>query len=607
MEQKLIAAEAMARAVRLDPQFAMPQRPHFPAELVVVPMEDGLLVEGGEDSQVLRGKATRSLLPRLLPLLDGSRSLEQLAQAIPGVPAESIYNAVALLYTRGLLEDAAFDPQDADPARFDPHMLAFFRRYVDVTRVNRSALQALARLGQSQVVIYALGPHADLARAHMHMMLKQAGVGQVYTGEWGTDPGSLLDKQAGRSVVIVLVEGEDDQALLRQLDEQCARHNIPWLRASINLNGQVAELGPYFERGETPCYSCFARASFPPALYENREEKADQAQTSWLDARLWANMLVVEVIYLLSRISLLATGLNVTRYSLDDWSTQRLRFPKLPGCPNCRPAGVEMGPVETAVVYEDAVSFPSRHLLDPKSHQMHYRASNLELAHEGKRYPSAAQVQLPDRTELIRPRGTVLENLPGKTASPPGAELDLTRLATLLMLGAGIRYSDGNKASKLQRWSPTGGNLGSVELYVVARNVTGLEPGLYFYQPHEHTLAILERSGQTSEMDAFLREALPRESELLADAYVILTAAHDRVSHKYSAFAYRIIHLDAGVALGQMHMVASGLGLSAQTIQSWADDRIADRLDLEDIKEAITGVLALRGVSPESQEEEVPC
>lgn len=590
-EQRLIAAEAMARAVTFDPQFAMPRRPHFPAELVVIPMEDGLLIDGADDKQLLRGKATRNLLPRLLPLMDGTRTLEQLAEALPKVPGESIRNAVALLYTRGLLEDSAADPQDIDAATCDQQTLAFFRRHVDVTRFNRSALEAMAHLARAQVAIYALGVNALAARAIIQQQLQQAGINSVQYSEWGTDPGSLLTEQAGKRLVIVLVEGEDDQHLLQELDERCARSKIPWLRAAVNPVAQMGELGPYFERGETACFACFARSISPLA------PRAPQHAAS-LDVRLWANMLAIEAIYLLSRISFLASGLNVSRYDLGDWSAKQWRYPKLPGCPNCRPSGGEMGYVEPAVAYEDAVSFPSRHLIDPKSHQTHYRPSNLELAHDGKRYPSAEQVPLPDHADLRRPEGATLDALPGAVCAQPqpARRLDVAGLATLLKLGGGIRYTDGNKASKLQRWTPTGGNLGSVELYVLARNVEGLTSGIYFYQPHEHTLACLERVDQPAALDAFTCEALALEHQDLADAYLVLAAAHHRVAHKYAAFAYRIINLDAGVALGQIHMAARGTGLVAQTVQKWADDQLGDRLNLEHINEAVTGVLAIRGL-----------
>lgn len=596
-EQRVITAQAMGNAVKLDPQFAMPRKPFFARELVTVPLADGLLVDGTGDQQVLRGKATQTLLPRLLPLLDGTRTLDQIVEELPNLPRESVTNAVALLYTRGLLEDSAVDPEEPALKEIDSQILAFFRRHVDVTRVNHSSLEALARLAHARVALYAFGPNADEACALAEKQLRQTGLRHIRTLEQNDDPGAAFESLPGKRLVVVLITGPDDRARLQEIDDACARQHIPWLRASIYPAAQSAELGPYFERGETACYRCYARSAFPLAE-EDRAGVADNQHDERLDTRLWTNMLVVETIYLLSRISFLATGLNMTRYNLRTWETQRLRLPKLPGCPLCRPASSVMGMIEPAVLFEDAVAFPSRHLLDPKGHQMHYRASNLELAHEGKRYPGTGHIPLPERSQLWKPWGETLEHLPGHcaTSAHPTEPLDLKRLATLLLLSAGIKYTDGNKAHKLQRWCPTGGNLGSVELYAIARNVSGLAPGLYFYQPHEHALAILSSQGQQALIDALLRQALDLDENAdLPDALIVLTAAHHRVIHKYGAFAYRIINLDAGVALGQMHLVASYLGLAAHTVPRWADDILADHLDLEDINEAVTAVCALRG------------
>ncbi len=588
--QKLISAEDMGRAVSFDPQFAMPQRPHFPRDLMVVPLKDGLLIEGTADQQVLRGKATKRLLPRLLPLLDGRHTLEEVAQALPDTAARAIFNMIALLYTRGLLEDSAADPADFDAKSIDPQVLSYFRRHVDTTRVNHSALRSLARLATAQVAVIVYGSYAQGAHAELCAQLQQTGVGMVSTLEWGDDLGVLLKKQAARRLVVVLAEGHEDQALFQELDEQCARYSIPWLRAGIDLKRKIAEMGPYFERGETACYRCFARASA-----ESVEEPgvADGFQfTQQLTVRLWAQMLVLEATYLLSRIGPPTTGIHVMQYQLEDWSNQRIDYPRLPGCPICRPAPVEMGSIESAVVYEDSVAFASRHLLDPKDHQVHYRASNMELAHEGKRYPGNVHVALPLREQLAGASGSTLGCLPGSEgAKAPSQPLNVDALAGLLLKGAGVRHDDG-KTNKLQRWSPTGGNLGSVELYVVVSKVEGLAPGVYFYQSHDHTLAYL-RQMEREEYESLLQRVVLIDSGMQPDVLILSVGAYHRVGHKYSTFAYRVINLDAGVALSQMHMVARSLGISAQTVQRWADDAIADLLDLEDIQEMVTAILAL--------------
>jgi SagB-type dehydrogenase family enzyme len=590
--QKMVTAEAMARAVQFDPQFALPARPRFPREFVVVPLADGLLVEGTDEQQVLRGQATRTLLPRLIPQLDGEHTHNQLVAAMPDVPVGHLQQAVALLYTRGLLEDASDDPQ-AGEAQFNSQTLAFLRRNVDATRVNRSAWQAAQRLMKAEVIVYATG--GEDSRADVAEQLREAGVGTVAHDD--LDGTMAFSAQPGGKLAVVLVEGTDDAEKLAQLDARCARLGVPWLRVAVNPAAQTADLGPYFERGETACYNCFCHAN---ELTLGGDEAVVAPEDAALHARLWAGMLVAEAVSLLSRITPAATGLSVKRYDLNNWSLRSLHFPRLPGCPNCRPAeGAEVGIVSTAVVYEDSVRFPSRHLVDPKNHQVHYRASNIDLAQEGKRYPSLEKVALPDRAELVQLTGSTLDHLPGSaTGAPKAARLGLKELASLLLFGAGIQQDEVQrpvKSVKPKRWAATGGNLGSAEFYVVAHNVAGLEPGLYFYQSNEHVLARLNRGWGREEAAAFIRQAIDGASEEMPDALIIAAAALHRVAQKYASFAYRITNLDAGVALAQVRMVGSSLGLRTRLAQRWADDLIAERLGLLDLGEPVTGAMLIYG------------
>ncbi len=62
-------------------------------------------------------------------------------------------------------------------------------------------------------------------------------------------------------------------------------------------------------------------------------------------------------------------------------------------------------------------------------------------------------------------------------------ELTQEQLAQLLWAAAGVTTEDG------RRTAPSAGALYPLDLYVVVTQVTGLEPGLYLYQPEQHTLA----------------------------------------------------------------------------------------------------------------------
>lgn len=589
-----MSAERMGTAVELDRQFHMPVRPRFLKELVTVPLPDGLLIEGAGERQVLRGPAATALLPRLLPLLDGTRTLPEVAALLPELRAQSLHDAVALLYTRGVLEDAAAGvalPEDADP-----NQVAFFRRSVDVTRVHRSGSCAVARLSESHIAAVAFGDQDGSVLRQLTSGLESAGVRRVDALDRDEVP------RAGTGLVVALVLGQEPTEALRRLDEACARAGVPWLRAAVYAAG-VAELGPYFESGETACYDCFwGTASHP---------QPGEAQVSPGDARLWAHMLALEAVYVASRIAPLACGMHALRYDLEDWSRSAVGVARRPGCRRCRPLASTPASrppkrgrpssrhrVETAVAYEDAVAFPPRHLLDPKAHQFHYRASNLELATEGKRYPSAAKAPLPPQERLALPGVPVSSCLEGPGPRPePGLD-GLHRLAAVLLFTGGFRGAPSREAPNgARRWAPTGGNLGSVELYVAAHHVEGLEPGLYFYEAHEHTLARVRSLASREAALAFIRQACPAAGASSPDAVLVTVGALHRVARKYSAFAYRVVQLDAGVALAQAQAVAHGLGLVAAVVSEWADDVVEEALGLADVAEPVTGLLALRGVS----------
>src|SRR4030095_9368491 len=62
---------------------------------------------------------------------------------------------------------------------------------------------------------------------------------------------------------------------------------------------------------------------------------------------------------------------------------------------------------------------------------------------------------------------------------------------------------------------------------------------------------------------------------------------------KYGTFGYRLINLDAGAAVSQLHVVATSLGVGAWTADRWAGDLIEQQLHLESPGEQVTAVVAL--------------
>lgn len=541
IEPALVSAVESAEMLRASSLFRPPARPRLLPGLVVAPIEQGLVVEGTEERQVFRGRAATSLLPVLLPLLDGTRTAAEVAAALPGAPAGAVENALALLYARGLLEEGG---PGAAPIDLDEPLAGFLARHVDLTRMNRSASAALARMRSAAVAVagpggVSRGLEEELARC-----------GVPLAGR-----GAPLDRAA---LVVALAAGEEDQAALADLDSRLAARGVPWLRAA--LAGPRAEVGPYFGCPRQRCYRCFAATREPPG---------DALAAGPAEVRTWLALVAAEVVFLTSRVCPPVTARGTLVLDLEDWSQRSLFHPRLPGCATCCPGTTAAGPVEPALAYEQAIASPPPDLLDPKRHQLHFTTASRELQAMHRTHRSLALEPLgPERTS--------------------GGRLDRPALAALLRRTAGLRAA----APSVRRWAPTAGNLGSVQVSVAARRVPGLAPGLHAYAPWDDALARLDAGSPAADLDALF------EPSPAAPALVVLTADLARAAAKYGPAAYHLVHLDAGAALAQLAAVAAALGLAALPVPAWDDARIAAALMADPDAEPVTAVLALAEARP---------
>lgn len=110
----------------------------------------------------------------------------------------------------------------------------------------------------------------------------------------------------------------------------------------------------------------------------------------------------------------------------------------------------------------------------------------------------------------------------------------------------------------LRRSSPSGGGLNSTEGYLYARNIEGLKPGIYYYNPKFHELNLLNPSSQM------------RLGELLSGQHfsnnlpfgIFLTSRFDKLWWKYEhSRAYRMALIETGHISQTFQLVATTLGL----------------------------------------------
>jgi SagB-type dehydrogenase family enzyme len=577
-------AEALPTNVRELVDSTLPVRPRFLSDLVVAGTGQGLVIDGASQLHVLWGDTAKSVLPTMIRLMDGTRTVAEIAASFPDLTLQQVREPLLSLCSWGLVEEGA---EDGSCQNGNPETTSFLGRYSGGYAAGRSGKEAFARL-VSRAIILVASRDDEHAAQYLSVLLTDIGVASVsYSEATSLD---FLEGSSGssRSFLVSLSLGSENHEQQCRLDDYCAAQGLPWLRITIDEAANFADIGPVFDRTKTSCYRCFT------ATHGRSSQIRDHGPSDFERAKFWLCMAAAEITYLLSGVGAPRPDGWFRRHNLKDWTSRALCFPMIPGCACCRPlpgatstqpAGAR---IDTAVVFEDYVvsrSAPSIHtgatISDPQA--------LVELTRQTKRLSNCSQRSLP---AVLPELSTPFFDQPATAAAT--TSLDLNKLAALLKMTAGVRRISRDTGMS-KRWAATAGNLGSVELFIAARNVEGLAQGYYFYQPQEHSLASFRRHSGSLAVEDFMRRAVADSPQELPDALILFTGAYHRVASKYGAFAYRLVNLDAGVAISQLKMVAASLGLSARLAPRWADDLTEDQLNLDPMAEQSTAVVSLCG------------
>jgi len=170
--------------------------------------------------------------------------------------------------------------------------------------------------------------------------------------------------------------------------------------------------------------------------------------------------------------------------------------------------------------------------------------------------------------------------------------LKLNQLATLLGLTWGAqRWVHVNDVRLALKTSPSGGACQSLEAYVAVRNVKGLEPRVYHYDPDAHALVGLRQRWSA----AWISRCLGGQDWFAdADAVVFMTSVFGRVQWKYRfPRAYRVVLLEAGHFCQTFCLTATWLGLAPFCTAALGDSLIDRSLKLDGVNESVLYVMGV--------------
>jgi ribosomal protein S12 methylthiotransferase accessory factor len=180
----------------------------------------------------LRGRDLADLVGSVLPLLDGTRDRDEVADALPLYSRSSVVALIDGLTARGMIESVGQGGGSPSP-------------YDDWLRSTAIGEEALERLARSRVAIVGSMPWGGIVAAE----LTTVGVGCVLL------PPGPLALPRGTWDLLIGATVADDLALLYALATEASERGVRSLTGY--LEGATLVIGPAVTPGKTACWNCF--------------------------------------------------------------------------------------------------------------------------------------------------------------------------------------------------------------------------------------------------------------------------------------------------------------------------------------------------------------
>lgn len=512
------------------------------SEFVMIPIEEGYLLDGGRQVERLTGQAALSALPLILPFIDGTRSIEEVAEALPGVSGSDIASLCQQLLHWGVFGQKADGYPEDQWSREIRNTCSFFRRGDGSTSLDITA----RTLAETHISIFS----DEMAHGFAQGLLCALQQNGFTAAAICTELKSTAD---ARAIVLSVVVRPSNPAQTEKHYAMLQACKTPWLHIILDLHAGLADVGPLFTADSKLCQACLRQTS--------TEVGRTGSSLGTTEAAALSALLATEITFLL--LSPTQNSRAFRRYRTESFVSEVLTWPLACHCQDGQ-AGPAPSQRDLPQHYEDLIT--SR---QEASDVGSSRPSSLQGS--TKRLLSSDVVSLP-RTSRDMPQ-PVLDLLLASHLPQPGSP-KLEEIASLLALSVGIR-SITDKG--VQRWAPSGGNLGSPEAYLVVSEVEGLRRGVYCYRPEEHALRRLGKPGPERVEMAY---AAVRSSAKLP-ALIVLVGAHSRIARKYGQFSYKLTHLDGGAASSQLLLVAAAMNIYVKPAPEWHVKDLAQALSLK--------------------------
>jgi adenylyltransferase/sulfurtransferase len=365
------------------------QRPLLPSHFAVwfePPDESGdevLHVVSQQRALKLKGFAFREFCERVVPLLDGSRSLEEIQASTADVfrPAD-LAECLSLLASQGVVVEGGGNGDEmrtpqrnlfhelAPGANPQAGLAAATVALIGLGGAGQAVASALAAAGVGELrcfdalpiapadVYYApfLGRDAvGTGRAERAAALVRAAAPSTRVS---ASPAPLVEEAdvaaaiAGAHYVACCLDAEQSN-LIFKLNRACLAAGIPWI--SCALAGAELLVGPAVTPGRGPCYLCYRMRTVACAgdpqdafayeryLDRRRSDGSGQRENLVVAAAIAGNLVALEVMKALSGFAEPSLEGRLLTLRLTDLVQERHTVLRMPGCPACSPEATRGG------------------------------------------------------------------------------------------------------------------------------------------------------------------------------------------------------------------------------------------------------------------------
>jgi SagB-type dehydrogenase family enzyme len=526
------------------------KRPRVVPGLLRFTEADSYVFEGAVDTAVFSGPGATDLLPRLCDLLDGTRTLADVAGTLR-LSIADVVAAASLLSSHGLLAHTPHPtPSEAVPPTesvLAPPATAQSAAFL--TRLSGYSGRASDPADTPGTVVLGQGELAGLLRDGL------AASGQrVLDGTADLAAPAPVGRLAGLVINVHEPGGSREDGLLAR----CGRLGLMWLGVGATLDGGF--VGPMAH----PTLSCAVCTQ----AWSARQTVAAPSDPA---IRLLAGLALAEAVHALTGVADVRTVNQVRRITVANGS----------------------GGPPLAHAYERVYCTGHRAASHP--------ADPIGANAVPWRYEQEIERVLPEFFVSYRPAsGPVSDASAPETGARqlltcPAADReklaaeDAPGLATVLET---LRWSVGG-ATEARRPVPSAGGLASQQAFVVSRDpLPLLDTHTAWYDGRSDELRATARVSAEA-VAGSLGAQLPADDTW---RYAVVWLGDvSRLAPKYGNLSVRLAHLDAGAAMVQALLVAQAMGQLPRVLARWDAGLLADLIGLDTARETVTGVLLFGG------------